>query len=223
MNLVLCDDHQVLVDALAVVLRARGHRVVACTTNPAAAVEAVRSEPVDVCLLDLQFPGGSGIPAIAEILAASPATRVVVLTASTDGRLVSEALLAGASGVALKVDDGEVVIDLLDRVHAGHVVVPGAALGALTTMAETAPAPSPHELARFLTQREREVLERLVRGHSTQALARDMGVRYSTIRTHIQSILNKLGVHSKLEAVAFAVREGLVAVNPNGSSPVPGP
>jgi DNA-binding NarL/FixJ family response regulator len=70
-----------------------------------------------------------------------------------------------------------------------------------------------HQL-RFMTPREREVLTRLVQGQSTVAIAREMGVAYSTARTHIQNVLTKLGVHSKLAAVTYAVRNGLVAPLP---------
>ena len=69
---------------------------------------------------------------------------------------------------------------------------------------------SGEQLVQFLTPREREVLERLVRGQSTSAMAREMGVAYSTARTHIQNVLTKLGVHSKLAAVTFAVQHGIV-------------
>ncbi|MGH9066973.1 MAG: response regulator transcription factor, partial [Acidimicrobiales bacterium] len=70
--------------------------------------------------------------------------------------------------------------------------------------------PAPHHLARFLTRREREVLSRLVAGETTASLARSMGIRPSTARTHVDGILTKLGVHSRLEAVAYAVSERLV-------------
>ena len=214
MNIVLCDDHRLFTEALAVVLADCGHRVVACTSTPEEAAAAVRTEPVDLCLLDLHFAdggGGAAISAIAEIVSSCPGTRVVVLSGSSDPALLNRALMAGASGVAAKGEALESILSVLDRVHRGDVVVQGSAVRILTEMAPSPRTPV-QELARFLTARERQVLEHLVRGQSTAELAAQMGVRYSTIRTHIQNILTKLGAHSKLEAVALAMHEGLVNV-----------
>lgn len=217
MHVLLCDDHQMFVEVLGVVLRARGYRIT-CTTSPGAALEVVGKHAVDVCLLDLHFPEGSGIPTITDILEASPATRVVVLSGSTDVNVLGRALLAGARGVAAKGEGVGRIVDVVERVHAGEVVVEGAGLRDLAELAVAAPPTPAQHLARFLTEREREVLACLVRGSSTARLAEELGVRYSTARTHIQNILTKLGVHSKLEAVALAVHEGLVTV-PAGRSP----
>ena len=217
MRVVLCDDHRMFVDALAVVLQARGYQVVACTTTPAAAVEAVRRQPVDVCLLDLQFPEGSGVTAIGEIRSVSPNTRVVVLTGFTDAGLLNRALLAGASGVAVKSEDVDAIIHVLERVHRGELAVQGPAVRAIGLLA----ARGHGRRAVQLTRREQQVLERLVQGEATKTLARNLGLGYSTIRTYIQNILSKLGVHSKLEAVALAVREGLVP--PPADPPTEGP
>ncbi|MDQ4089248.1 MAG: response regulator transcription factor [Actinomycetota bacterium] len=212
MRVVICDDQSLFAQALAVVLRSCGHEVVACVNSPTQAVAAVASGDVDVCVMDLHFPGGSGIDGVTGVVAVAPNTRVVVLTGSSDAEELTRAVHAGAQGLAVKGDDIERVVDTLERVHEGEIVLkvpqrPNSLLRAPDAPMERNP------LTRFLTAREREVLERLVRGESTSDLAVAMGVRYSTARTHIQNLLTKLGVHSKLEAVAFAVSNQVVEVN----------
>ncbi len=210
MRTVICDDHALFSQALAVVLRSCGHEVVACVDNPDAAVAAVASGDVDICVMDLQFPTGSGAQGVSDVVALAPRTRVVVLTGSVDGDELSRAVDAGARGVAMKGDELHRVIDTLERVHEGEVVLKGARFHP-SQQSSNQPMDR-NALTRFLTMREREVLERLVAGQTTADLARAMGVRYSTARTHIQNLLTKLGVHSKLEAVAFAVSNRVVEV-----------
>lgn len=215
MRILLCDDHTMFSEALAVVLGARGHHVVGCTISPEEAIAVSREQPVDVCLLDLQFQSGTSLPAIPELMAVSPQMKVVVLSATDDVHLLRAAVQAGAHGVAGKIDNIDNVVAVAERVHAGEMVIADRSLRAAVMGSANHVPPSPaQELARFLTDREREVLQRLVQGESTALLAKNMGVRYSTARTHIQNVLTKLGVHSKLEAVAMAVNEGLV---PRGS------
>lgn len=214
-KVVLCDDHQLFMEALLIVLQRRGYTGI-CTTDPADALAAVQRGGVSLCLMDLRFPLGNAISTIAAIAAASPETHIVVLSGSTDLSLLGQAVEAGAHGVAAKGEHLDSVFDVIDRVRSGEIVIQTSVL----RNAETGQSPiSTHRLARFLTARERDVLERLVLGQATEEIAAIMGVRYSTVRTYIQSILSKLGVHSKLEAVAFAVREGLVPIF--GDSPRP--
>lgn len=203
MRIVICDDHAVFGEALAVVLRDRGHDVVACVTSPDDAVAAVAGNQVDLCMMDLSFPGDSGVEGTAAVIRTSPGTQVVVVTGTADRALLSDVVQAGARGIATKTDDIEGIIAILDRVYAGERVLD--ALEALPAP----PSPS-NPLDRFLTQREKEVLRHLAMGESTADLARSLGIRYSTARTHIQSTLTKLGVHSKLEAVVYAVSNNLV-------------
>ncbi len=218
MNVLICDDHSLFAQALAVVLRNAGSANVECVNSPEAAVAAVASGDVDVCVMDLQFPSGSGVDGIAGVLAVSPETRVVVLTGSTDPDELGRAVDAGARGVAMKGDDVDRVVQTIERVHDGEIVLNVPRLQLSIRSARDSRLDGDY-LARFLTAREREVLERLVAGQSTADLARAMGVRYSTARTHIQNMLTKLGVHSKLEAVAFAVRNGVVELPSSAMSP----
>jgi len=212
MNVVICDDHRLFTDALSRVLTERDWNVVACATDPAHAVAAVATEQVDTCLMDLTFgDGDSGIEGITAIHTASSETKVVVLTASRDPLLIMRAVDAGADAIVFKDDDIDRIVEIAER---GGSEPAGRQLAKARRRDVREPAgvdrgSSGRDLARFLTDREREVLDRLVHGESSKQVAGNMGIAYSTVRTHIQNILGKLGVHSRLEAVAFAVEHGL--------------
>jgi two-component system nitrate/nitrite response regulator NarL len=217
-NVVICDDHRLFSDALATVLTARDWSIVACAINPAHAVAAITEHHVDTCLMDLSFPDGdSGLAGITAVRQASPHTKVVVLTATSDPQLIVRAVESGAHAIAFKDDDIDHIIDIVERTRDGSIDLP---VGRTRVVVEPAvPADAARrgrerereaqDLVRFLTTREREVLERMVRGESGRDLARRMNVSYSTTRTHIQNILAKLGVHSQLEAIALAIQHGL--------------
>lgn len=208
MKILLCDDHRLLVETLASLLRARGHEIVACALHPDDAVGIVQEEQVDVCVMDLSFGGiDDGIEGIRRVIAAAPGTKVVVLSASGEPDSIAGSLAAGASAYLLKSEDVDRILSTITSmtsVEAENVPV--------TT--PKIPEPTHGQALRFMTPREREVLTRLVQGQSTVTIAREMGVAYSTARTHIQNVLTKLGVHSKLAAVTYAVRNGLVAPVP---------
>jgi DNA-binding NarL/FixJ family response regulator len=209
MKVVICDDHRLFADALARMLETRDWNVATVASAPAHAVAAVAAGDIDTCLMDINFPDGdTGLDGISTVRETSPNTKVVVLTASRDPRLVQRALESGAQGVAFKDDDIDTVIDLVERLHDSK--------RADTPAPRTRSIVSRHardkdQLARFLTDREVEVLERLVRGEGGKEIALAMGISYSTARTHVQNILAKLGVHSRLAAVAFAIEHELFA------------
>jgi two-component system nitrate/nitrite response regulator NarL len=216
-NVVICDDHRLFSEALATVLTARNWSIVACAEHPEHAVAAAAEHHVDACLMDLSVPDGySGVAGVASVRKASPRTKVVVLTASTDPQLIVDAVRSGAHAVAFKDDDIDRIIDLVELASSGTVDPPLEA----TRPARPAAVPTDfarheaHDLAHFLTPREHEVLERMVRGESGRHLARQMNISYSTSRTHIQNILAKLGVHSRLEAIAFAIEHELCRPRP---------
>ncbi|HEX6472843.1 MAG TPA: response regulator transcription factor [Streptosporangiaceae bacterium] len=209
MRILICDDHAVFTDSLAVVLAGAGHRVVGATYSPDDALAVLRRGHVDVCLMDLHFPSGDVVGRLAELRAAAPATRFVVVSGSTDEETIGAALRAGVRGFVSKGQPAAELIALLGRVHAGEQVVDHRLVRRL---GRQRPRTQAHRVAQFLTPREREVLTRLARGESTAALAKAMGVTRSTARSHVQSVLTKLGVHSQREAVIEAARYGLVSV-----------
>jgi two-component system, NarL family, nitrate/nitrite response regulator NarL len=146
-----------------------------------------------------------GAGPVGAVVAADPQVRVIVLTASTDTAALQGAVAEGAVAVTHKAQPLADLFVVVERVHAGEAVLSGQLMRGAMSRAQS----DQQSLARFLTAREREVLARLTQGESTREIARQMGVAYSTARTHIQSVLDKLGVHSRLEAAAFAARHQL--------------
>ncbi len=203
MKVLLCDDHQLFAEALADVLTARGDDVVV-TTSPPRAVELAQEHEPAVCVMDRSFPEGDvGVETARQLLAVAPRTAVIILTGSPDSAAARAAVGAGVRGFLRKDEPLQHIVEALDQLAEGLLVVDPAVL-----RPETARSSRP--LLCTLTAREQEVLERIVHGESGQTMAADMDVSYSTMRTHVQNILAKLGVHSQLEAAAFAVEHGLV-------------
>jgi two-component system, NarL family, nitrate/nitrite response regulator NarL len=207
-NVVICDDHELFAEALASLLGRRGHRVVAIPTNPTAAVKSVGQVDVDLCIMDLVFPDGCGIDGTRRVREASPPTKVLVLTGAGDDDALASAVAAGACAVVAKDNDSTVLLDAIDRAGRGEAVLPVRVLDRAVHDPDEPRDPVDMQ-ASFLSSREREVLQLLVDGCSTNGVASRLNITYSTARTHIQNVLTKLGCHSRIEAVALAVGHGV--------------
>lgn len=205
-DLVLGDDHTIFVEALVTALPERGFTVVATADSMAATVGNVRKHAPDVCLLDRYFADGDGLDAIGELRRTSPETKILMLTADGDVQGMRRALSSGASGYVNKMCGLGALVSAIEGVAAGEVVAELAAERA-PRLAGTTDA---LRLAAHLTTRERECLALLVEGARTSAMAKGLGVSTTTVRTHVQSVLTKLGVHSRLEAACFALRHSLL-------------
>jgi DNA-binding NarL/FixJ family response regulator len=122
-KVLICDDHAVFADSLAMVLRESGHDVVGVVYSPEAALRLLQAAPADLCLLDLQFPTGSVLESLPGLVRAAPSTRFVVLSGSIDAELLDAALAAGVRGFAHKGQQAGEIVAMLARVHAGDVVI----------------------------------------------------------------------------------------------------
>jgi two-component system, NarL family, nitrate/nitrite response regulator NarL len=214
MRLVLCDDNRILCEALASVLQARGHRILAIATSAADAVTAVARHRPDACLLDLRFPDGSGLDAARAIRRGQPDTKILVLSCLADPSAVSEAKKMGVAGFLRKDLKAHSIIDALDVIGAGGTVFSRKYSGQ-AGRGDTSASP-PEDLLGALTPRETQVLRRIVAGQGTGQMAREMDLATSTLRSYIKSILAKLGAHSRLQAAAIASRAGqLPAIAPD--------
>jgi two-component system nitrate/nitrite response regulator NarL len=211
-SIILGDDHAVFVESLVSVLSSQGFRIPAVARNLSGTIDAVRHHQPDVCLLARRFSDGDGITAISQILAVSPATRIIILAADRDADSMRQAVRLGAVGYVHKTFSVRKLVHTLERVIGGAVVLD--APRAPSTRSEVSEA---HRLAAHLTARERECLTLLVEGLDTTAMTVRLGISTTTVRSHVQALLTKLGVHSRLEAATFAVRYNLVEHERHGS------
>ncbi len=203
-DLVLCDDHPIFVEALGVVLGRHGMTVSAIATTTGEIVGKVERYRPDAVVIDRHFGEDDGIDMIRPVLAASPATRVLMLTADPDLASAGRALEAGASGFLGKTAGVSSLVAAVIRVIAGETVVDAPLAGRTPARSDA------HRLAGYLTPRERQCLTLIVDGCGSRAIAEQLGVSTATVRTYVQAVLTKLGVHSRLEAASFAVRHSLL-------------
>lgn len=206
MRVLLCDDHVLFCEALQAALRQHSHDI-ETAHHPDDAIDRVGRHGVDAVIMDLGFPDGDAMAAIRTITTSAQKTPVVVLTATMESRTLLAAVDAGAVAICSKSQRLAEIVRAVEGARRGG---PKPKLDVVVQLVRRLHGHDEHRLGDFLTPCEFEVLRRLVRGQNTHAIADDLGVSYSTSRTHIQSILTKLGVHSRLEAAAFAVRNHLV-------------
>jgi len=205
MRIVVSDDHVIFAESLAHLLAAKGAEVVAVTHHPLATADVLRRERVDVCVLDVMYGGQTIFGFLADLRKIAPGTGMLLLTGLADEALVASARTSGAGGVARKTQPAGEILAIMSRVAAGETVFPQAEIRRGARQLD-----HPQRLASYLTARERQVLGALVSGTSTTKLARGLGITEVTARCHIQNVLTKLGVHSRLEAAALAIRSGLI-------------
>ncbi|HEY6793148.1 MAG TPA: response regulator transcription factor [Kineosporiaceae bacterium] len=213
MRIAVCDDHSVFAESLAVLLTRNGHTVTAVTSRPAEAAQALRERPTDICLLDRAFPEGDGVDHVSTLLQAAPDCKILVVSAQIDADTVSRGVANRVCGFARKQQPIAELLRAIERVAAGEFWMPDDLLVATLSMRRSRSRPVPGsagDACRHFTRREREVLQGIVRGWTTTQLARSMGMTTATVRGHVQGVLSKLGVHSRLKAAVLVVREGIV-------------
>jgi two-component system nitrate/nitrite response regulator NarL len=211
MRIVLCDHHVVFAESLGHLLAERGADVIAVTSQLDDARIVLENKVVDICLLDVVFGDDNVVDRLIELREASPATDLVLLCGQVDQALVGAATAIGVRGIAEKRQPVAEILDLLARVHVGQTAMPAhPSIGPARTPTRSV-ANDAQRLAAYLTAREREVLSALVRGDGTAKLARNLGIAAATARCHIQSVLTKMGAHSRLEVATTAVRSGMVS------------
>jgi NarL family two-component system response regulator LiaR len=217
-SLLICDDHKILTDSLATVVGLDGELslVAPPVHTPAEAIALALDQLPDVVLMDIMFKGEgmNGIEATRQIKEASPSTKVVIMTAHDEDRLLVEAVEAGASGFLSKDSAAQDVLDAVKSAAVGEVLIdPGTLTRLLAQVAREREAQrDAMSLLNDLTEREREILQLLAEGLRNDDIAGKLYISPQTVQTHVRNILGKLRVHSKLEAVAFAVRHGTISV-----------
>jgi two-component system nitrate/nitrite response regulator NarL len=205
MRLLLCDDHRLFTHALSSALDAYGHEVIAAVTTAAEAVSLASELRPDVCLMDLTFPAGSAIEAIRDISEQPGGTKVLVLSGSAAPGVTASVLEAGAYGYVGKDQPIEVILRALERIGNGELFFDPAQLRA-GVRHDPRIEGGVELLMAQLTPRERQVLSQLIQAETTEQIASNLGITRTTARAYVQSILAKLGVHSRLQAVALVTQ-----------------
>lgn len=205
------DDHTLFRRGLiALIAQDAGLRVVGEAGDAGEALRLVPALAPQVILLDNHLPGVLGVDAIGGLRAASPGSRVVMLTVSEDGQDLAAALRNGAQGYLLKTIDGDLLSEALRRAARGEPVVSPEMMGKLVAafQSQGAPepqAPEPDEApASPLSPREEEVLVQIARGASNKEIARTLDIAETTVKIHVQHILRKLGLSSRVQAAVYA-------------------
>src|SRR3984957_414835 len=189
-QIMVVDDHHIVRQGLvALIGTIPDMKVVAEAADGVQAVELYRKNHPDVTLMDLRLPNKNGVDAITEIRREFPAARVIVLTTFDGDDDIYRALQAGAKGYLLKGMNADELTEAIRVVHAGKSRIPAVVAERL---AERMGGPS-------LTGRELEVLKRIVSGRSNKEIASDLFISEATVKTHINSILSKLGVSDRTQ------------------------
>jgi DNA-binding NarL/FixJ family response regulator len=218
----LVDDQAMVRVGLKMILEAEPDiEIVGEAADGADAVALVREHAPDVVLMDIRMPGMDGLAATAEVLAAHPDARVVILTTFDDDEYVYQALRAGASGFLLKSADGDTLVNAVRVVAGGEALLAPEVTRrvierfAVTEDSQATPSdpdqhiPSPEAIG-DLSVREVEVLQLMARGMSNQEIASELFVSSTTVKTHVSHILTKLGVRDRVQAVVEAYDSGIV-------------
>jgi len=212
-KVMLADEHSLFLESMRFALESEPELDVVAEAHDGsqAATEAARAQP-DVAIVDANLPNGDGIRATTFIRQAAPDCRVLVLSSEEDLRTLVAALQAGAAGFLTRSAPLETLIEATKTIHRGETFVPPRVLGDLLGWLMRRREEQGEALRRAarLTPREREVLWILAEGGDNDAIAQALVISPQTARTHIQNVLAKLGVHSRLEAVAFVRRNDLV-------------
>jgi DNA-binding NarL/FixJ family response regulator len=215
-RVLVADDHALFRRGLEMVLESEPDIEVVGEANDGQEAVRLATEHVpEIVLMDVRMPGGGGIEACQAIKEVSPTVKILMLTISDEEEDLYEAIKAGASGYLLKEISIDEVADAIRSVHAGQSLIsPSMATKLLNEFAhmakkeeEKAAAPAPR-----LTDREMEVLTLVAQGLNNRDIAKELFISENTVKNHVRNILEKLHLHSRMEAVVYAVREKLLEI-----------
>jgi NarL family two-component system response regulator YdfI len=206
-RVLIADDHQVVREGLRAILEASGDLdLIGEAANGEEAVHLAGQLDPDVVLMDLRMPELDGIEAIRRIKARQPEIEIVILTTYDDDELIVRGLRSGARGYLLKDVSRKVLFESIRAAHRGELLLPPGVAEKVLSHLETPAAPRPE----VLSDREHQVLEMMANGAANKQIAGRLGIAERTVKSHVTSIFHKLGAASRAEAVATALRRGLL-------------
>lgn len=207
LKVLIVDDHRMFAESLARLLADEpGMSVVGSSPTAEDALALADRHRPDVILVDYQLPGMDGTDLARQLKQIDPQVQVVMLTGFSDDRVLLDAIEAGCSGFLTKEQAADEVAEAIRAVASGEALISPELLSRLLPQLHL----RNRQPGADLTDRERELLTYLARGLTNRAIASELFLSVNTIRNYVQAILNKLGAHSKLEAVSIAVRAGII-------------
>ncbi len=212
-RVLIVEDHPIVADGLRLALsRDDDLRVVGTASTLADARRLAAEILPSVVVLDYHLPDGTGAEAASAIRAVAPDAAFIILTADTSDDTMLSSIEAGVSGYVVKSEAAADIVEAVRRVAAGEMLIPPTILaGLLARQRRRAErAVRRRELKERLTARENEILQLLARGVENRAIADRLGISIATVRVHVQKVIEKLGAHSRLEAVVRANDHGLI-------------
>ena len=210
-RVLIVEDHPVVAEGLASLLEDYPDlAIVGCASSVAGVVGILEESLADVAVIDFHLPDGTGADAADHLRGRSPSTAIVFLSADDGDEPLLAAIEAGASGYLLKSATGKEIVHAIRSAAGGETLIAARTItGALARERESARNHARQvELLDSLTQREQEILDLLIQGADNATVANRLSISYATVRTHVRSILAKLDVHTRLEAVAKATQWG---------------
>ena len=206
----IVDDHPVTREGLreALSMSDDAVEVVGEAASGEEAIVAAKELSPDVVFMDVRMPGMDGIEATRRIREAAPETRVILITIDESRGAISEAIQAGISGYLLKDASSDALVDAARNAVAGNAVIHPQLTK--TFMEEVQLAESGGSRSTPLSKREREILQKVADGSTTRLVASDLGISPHTVKTHLERIFEKLGAKDRAQAVAIAIRMGIV-------------
>jgi len=206
----IVDDHPVTREGLRTALELSEDVIVVVgeAATGEEAVEQARDLTPDVVFMDVRMPGMDGIEATRRIKDAAPDTKVILITVDESRGAVSEAIQAGVSGYLLKDATPDALVDAARNAIEGNAVIHPQLTRTFIEEARTAGSDEPRPTP--LSKREREILQRVADGATTRQVASDLGISPHTVKTHLERIFEKLGANDRAQAVAIAIRTGIV-------------
>jgi two-component system nitrate/nitrite response regulator NarL len=208
-RILVVDDHTLFRRGLTALLsRDPQFQVVGDAADAGEAQRRARELQPDLILLDNHLPGVNGVDALPALREAAPAARVLMLTVSEDEQDLAAALRAGACGYLLKTIEGDALSQAIERTMRGESVVSPEMTGKLVSAFQSAAPASTDDATAALSPREEEILREIARGASNKEIARTLAIAETTVKIHVQHILRKLKLSSRVQAAVYATERG---------------